>query len=111
VVACRAEEVLQIVVGVGQIRDLVAVEQAAPVALRDFDKVRDRGGERSEGRTLPEHLRQQSAVLPPQFQGAADRTVLEEVRGPMHPAKGGADLRPKGIRLLQGSGQQRGKAR
>jgi hypothetical protein len=57
-----AEEVLEIIVGPGQVRDLVAVEEPGPVALGHGAEVLDGGGQRPHGGALVPHRGEQLAV-------------------------------------------------
>jgi len=111
-----AEELLQGVIGPGQVGNLIAMEQAGQVAGRDFQEV-PQGRARSPGPlTLPSHRPQMGPVLAADDLGGAFLGVAENRGGLLHQAKGVLDRRPEcgglgqalsedGLQLRQGLGE------
>jgi hypothetical protein len=103
----RPKTLLQVIIGPGQIGDLIAVKESRPVTARDLEEVGQCRGEPSCGSSVPRHGTQQAAQAtlhgcPSELVG-----VREDVSRPMHPAVGDPHVRPQGGRLGQASLEER----
>src|SRR5438067_1574145 len=107
VIADGAEELLQDVVGPGQARAVVAVEESWPVAGADLEEVRHGRLEGPDACLIVPDLGEQ--ILQPLSDRAARRLVLvlQEACGLMNPAVGDPDRRPQGIGGSEPFGDQR----
>ena len=95
VVAGGPEELLQRVVGAGQVGHLVALEQAGPVAGGHLQEVGDRRREGTGGLSLMDHLRQQATIGSPQLLDAQAVGIAQQMGRAMHPRIGRPDLGPE----------------
>jgi transposase len=98
VMARGAEEVLEIIIGPREVGDLIALKDAAPIALGHGAEVLDGGRQRPHGGALVSHLGEQPAVGAAQREEVVARRIRKQVSRLMHPAVGGANLRPEGGR-------------
>jgi len=94
-VAMRAKELFQIIIGPRQLRDAIAVEQTRPITAADFEKMVDRRRERARAGSVPAHRPQQPLQAP--LDGGLPELILvvQEVRRPLDPALGNADVGPQ----------------
>src|SRR5215212_8940484 len=106
VVALRAEELLEAVVGARQAGHGVAVEQPGPVAARYLAEVPDSLGERPRLAAVTGHGGQEPVEAAPDKAGVLLAPVVQDVGGPVHPAVGARDVRPERSRALQAAGDQ-----
>src|SRR6188768_3121039 len=97
VIADGAEELLQDVVGPGQPRDVVAVEESRPVAGADLEEVRHRRLEGPDDRLLVTDLSEQR-LQPLSDLATSERVlILQESGGLVNPTVGDPNGRPHGI--------------
>ena len=106
VVASGAEVVLQVVVGAGQVRHVVAVEEAWPVTASHLKEVPHGGTEGARGRLSCGHLGQEGGVRGADLVARPARLVHEQVSCPMDPLVGHPDVGPERGGHAQPTGQQ-----
>ena len=108
--ALRAKKLLQILIGPGQLRDALAVNQAGPGAPAALQTVPYRWCEAPGfGLRLPHGPEQ--PVPPPLSSGAwLLGGMMPDVRGAMHPAIGHLHLGPQRRRRVQPTAQDRPQA-
>jgi hypothetical protein len=94
VVAHGAEDVLQVVVGTGDVGSAIAHEQTGPIAGGHFQEVAHRRLERTDRVGLLADLREQASVGLTQRTDVSPRCVVQQVGCPMQPAEGKPDRRP-----------------
>src|SRR4051812_46411858 len=107
VIADGTEELLQDVVGPGQPRDVVAVEESRPVAGADLEEVRHRRLEGADARLLVPDLGEQRLQLLSDLVAGEIVLVLQEPGGLVNPAVGDPDSRPHRVRGGQPFGDER----
>ena len=93
-VALRAKEMLEVVVGAWQAGHRVTREQPGFVAAGHLAEVPDGVGERPRRSAVPVHGRDQPVEAAPDKAGVFLTPVVQDVRGPVHPAVGARDVRP-----------------
>src|SRR4051794_29137607 len=106
VVALRAEQMLEVVVGPRQAGQRVTMEQPGFVAAGHLAEVLDSVRERPRLAGVPVHGRDQPVEAAPDKAGVLLAPVVQDVRGPVHPAVGARDVRPERSRALQAAGDQ-----
>ena len=110
VVAVRAKQLLQRVVGARQIGHAIAVEQARAVAGRHLHEVVDGTSQRA-GRIAPRGpSRQQALVADLHADRIEPGLVGKNMGGRTEPAMGTTDVRPEGSGALQTTLRQRADA-
>src|SRR5439155_3595517 len=106
VVALRAEQMLEVVVGAWQAGYRVTMEQPGFVAAGHLAEVPDGVGERPRRAAVSVHGGDQPVEAALDKAGVFLTPVVQDVRGPVHPAVGARDVRPKRSRALQAAGDQ-----
>src|SRR4051794_14445885 len=106
VIALRAEQMLEVVVGAPQAGHRVTMEQPGFVAAGHLAEVPDGVGERPRLSAVPVHGRDEPVEAAPDKAGVLLAPVVQDVRGPVHPAVGALDVRPERSRALQAAGDQ-----
>jgi hypothetical protein len=95
VVAVRPKGLLQVIIGPGQIRDLIAVKEPWPVAARDFQEMSQRGGKCPSASPMPRHGAQQATQATLNSRPRALVLVGEDLGYLVAPAIGDAHLGPQ----------------
>ena len=111
VVAVRAEELLQLVVGPRQAADVVAPEQPRPVALRHLAEVIRRLGQRAQRLAVPGQRGGQSAVASSHRRRTQPLLVGQDRGQAPDPAEGRPYLRPRRLGRFQTLAQNRPQPR
>jgi hypothetical protein len=93
--AMGAKKLLQIIIGAGESRDALAVEQPRPITPADFEKVVDGGGERAGFGMVLRHRPQEPLQAPLHHGRPVLVVVVQDRRRPMDPAIGDADVGPQ----------------
>jgi hypothetical protein len=62
--AMGTKKLLQIIIGAGEIRDAIAVEQPGPITAADLEKVVDGRGKRARFGVVPRHGTEQPLQAP-----------------------------------------------
>ena len=93
--AARAKQLLQSVVGARQVGNAVAVEQTRPVASRHLVEVIDRRAKRAGLAAVAAHSADQPVKAPAHDLCRCTISVAEDVRGGMDPAIGALDVGPQ----------------
>ena len=106
VVTVRAEQMLEVVVGARQAGHRVTMEQPGFVAAGHLAEVPDGVGERPRLSAVPVHGGDEPVEAAPDKAGVLLAPVVQDVRGPVHPAVGARDVRPERSRALQAAGDQ-----
>src|SRR4051812_27588740 len=106
VVALRAEQMLEVVVGAWQAGYRVTMEQPGFVAAGHLAEVPDGVRERPRFFAVTMHGRDQPVEAAPDKAGVLLAPVVQDVCGPVHPAVGARDVRPERSRALQAAGDQ-----
>ena len=101
VVAMGTKIVLQVLVGPWELRDLIAVKEAGPLAPGPLEEGDPRRHEYSGSSAGSPHRAPQTAQPPFHHCPRLLAFVGADVRGPMDPAGGNAHLRPPGSRRGQ----------
>jgi transposase len=107
VVAIRAEEPFQVVVGPRQVRHVVAPEQPGPVAASDLAEVVERLGQAAHRPAMPGQRGDQAAGAASHRRGIAPPLIGQDHGQPPGPAEGRPHLRPYLGRRLQALAQDR----
>src|SRR3954449_6607606 len=94
VVALRAEQMLEIGVGARQAGYRVTNEQPGSVAAGHLAEVPDGVGERPRRAAVPVHGGDEPVEAALDKAGVFLAPVVQDVRGPVHPAVGARDVRP-----------------
>src|SRR3954470_3324170 len=94
VVALRAAQMLEVVVGARQAGHRVTREQPGFVAAGHLAEVRDGVGERPRLAAVPMHGGDEPVEAALDKAGVFLAPVVQDVRGPVHPAVGARDVRP-----------------
>src|SRR4051794_11847185 len=94
VVALRAEQMLEVVVGPRQAGHRVTMEQPGFVAAGHLAEVPDGVGERPRRAAVPVHGGDEPVEAALDKAGVFLAPVVQDVRGPVHPAVGARDVRP-----------------
>jgi hypothetical protein len=101
VVSVTSKELFQVIVGAGQIRRVVTMEQARPVTASHLEEVFDSARKFRGKRSMPRHGSDQTAETSANT-GAVGRFVIRQNVGSlMHPAERDANRRPGQGRLRQ----------
>jgi hypothetical protein len=87
-VTMGAKEVFQVVVGAGQVRDIIAVEEPRPVAPGDFEEMHDARFQLSSFGTPALHRTEQTLKAPSHMGPIKLGRVAQEVGSGMHPSIG-----------------------
>ena len=106
VVALRAEQMLEVVVGAWQAGHRATMEQPGFVAAGHLAEVRNGVRERPRLAAVPVHGGDQPVEAALDKAGVFLTPVVQDVRGPVHPAVGARDVRPERSRALQAAGDQ-----
>src|SRR3954471_13228054 len=94
VVALRAEQMLEVVVGAWQAGYRVTNEQPGFVAASHLAEVPDGVGERPRLAAVTVQGGDEPVEAAPDKAGVLLASVVQDVRGPVHPAVGARDVRP-----------------
>jgi len=94
VVALRAKQMLEVVVGPRQAGHRVTMEQPGFVAAGHLAEVPDGVGERPRRAAVPVHGGDEPVEAALDKAGVFLAPVVQDVRGPVHPAVGARDVRP-----------------
>jgi hypothetical protein len=94
VVALRAEQMLEVVVGARQAGHRATMEQPGFVAAGHLAEVPDGVGERPRLSAVTVHGGDEPVEAAPDKAGVLLAPVVQDVRGPVHPAVGARDVRP-----------------
>src|SRR3954466_9297571 len=94
VVALRAEQMLEVVVGAWQAGYRVTMEQPGFLATGHLAEVPDGVRERPRLAAVPVHGGDQPVEAALDKAGVFLTPVVQDVRGPVHPAVGARDVRP-----------------
>src|SRR5918998_1664904 len=94
VVALRAEQMLEVVVGAWQAGHRATMEQPGFVAAGHLAEVPDGVGERPRLSAVMVHGGDEPVEAAPDKAGVLLAPVVQDVRGPVHPAVGARDVRP-----------------
>ena len=98
--ARRPKELFQVIVGARQARDLVAVEEAIPIALRDFPEMRYGWSELSQLLLMLCHDLQQLLIVLLQAGNVVLLGIGEQMSGLIHPGVSLPDRRPQRLGRL-----------
>ena len=101
VVAMGTKTLLQVVIGPWEIRDLIAVKEAWPVAPGHLEEVDERRRQGPDGRSVPHHRAQQTAQATFYYCPRLLVFVGEDMSYPMDPVVGKAHIGPQGSCLGQ----------
>jgi transcriptional regulator with XRE-family HTH domain len=101
----RAEEMLQVIVGARQVGDVVAGEEAGPIACRHLEEVVERRGERADLAARAGQRCQECVVARPNLGTGLLVVGGQDVRGLMDDGVSRAHLGPEGSSGLQAVGQ------
>lgn len=101
VAAVRPKTLLQVVIGPGESRDLIAMKAPRPVTPRDLQEVLQGRHECPSGLPVPHHGSAPAAQATRDGHGGRWLLVAAEVGGAMPPAIGDAHRWPQGSRLDQ----------
>ena len=93
-VAMGTKELFQGIIGPGQLRDIITMKEAWPVAPRDFEEVGQRWGERPRSRPVPTESPQQATETALHGRSRLLWLVGEYLRDAMHPGVGSPYVRP-----------------
>src|SRR5215211_7194510 len=107
VIADGAEKLLQDIVGPGHAWNVVAVEQAGPVAGADLEEVRHGRLEGADGRLAVPDLGEQLLHLVADLAAGERVLVLQEPCRPVDPVVGDPDGRPHRVRGSEPLGDER----
>jgi hypothetical protein len=100
-VAVGPEELLQLVIGPGQISDMRAVKQAWPVAVGDLSDVGQHGGKSRRAAVLvPRHGTEQGSESPPDAVGIEAWGMAQNLGDALDPVIRRPHHGPKGSGLL-----------
>jgi hypothetical protein len=94
-VALRAKQLLEGVVGARQVRHAGGVEQAGPVTVRDLSEVIEGNSESANTAAVPLHGRKQAREAPPDLCARLARFIGEEAGGGMNKAVGPLQIWPE----------------
>src|SRR5690349_3305072 len=111
VVALCAKEMLEVVVGAWQAGYRVTMEQPGFVATGHLAEVPDGVRERRRFFAVTIHGRDQPVEAALEKAVVFLAPVVQDVRGPVHPAVGARDVRPERSRALQAAGDQLARPR
>ena len=106
VIAVRAEEVFEVVVGARYVGHRIAVEEARAPAARDLAEVPDGALERARVGGVAAHRGEHPVEAAPHEASRCLVLVAECVGGGMHPGIGALHIGPQRGRALQGSIEQ-----
>ena len=101
VIAMRAKELFEIIIGAREIRHARAVEKPRPITAADLEKVIDSGGERARGGAVPCHGSEEPLQAPLHHCLIPLVFVVQDVSRTMHPVIGHPHVRPQGGCVIQ----------
>ena len=93
--AMGAKNLLQIIIGAGEIRAAMAVEKPGPITAADLEKVVDGGGQRARFGVVPRHRPEEPSQAPLPHCRTVLVVVVQDMDRPMAPAIGDADGGPE----------------
>lgn len=111
VVALRAEQLLEVVVGPRQARHAVAVEQSGPVAAEHLGEVLNGRGQTAGAIAVPAHGRDQAIEPPADGCGSLATSIAQQPCRGVHPGVGAFHIRPERGRAFQAAADQPAKPR
>ncbi len=94
VVSVTSKELFQVIVGAGQIRRVVTVEQARPVTASHLEEVFDGASKFSGTLSMPRHGSDQTAQTSANTVAVGRFVIRQNVCNLMHPAERDANRRP-----------------
>ena len=94
-VALRAKQLLERVVGARQVRHVSGLEEARPVTVRDLAEVIEGNSERADMAAVALHGCKQAREAPPDLCAGLARFIGEEAGGGMNEAVGPLQIRPE----------------
>ena len=100
-VSVTSKELFQVIVGAGQIRRVVTMEQARPVTAGHLDEVFDSTRKCRGKRSMPRHGSDQTAETSANTVAVGRFVIRQNVGSLMHPAERDANRRPGQGRLRQ----------
>ena len=95
VVALRAEQLLQGIVGAGQTGDVGGMEQPRPITPRDLAEVVESRAEIDDASTVALHRGEQAVEAPPDLGACLRGGIGQQAGGGMHEDEALADRRPE----------------
>jgi hypothetical protein len=109
-IAIGAKKLLQIIIGAGQVGNVLTMKQTWPVAPADLQKVLHRGREGPGFGLMLPHGSAQPVQSPLHGGPCLLGVIIQDVRGAMDPAIGHTHLGPQGRRRVQPTSQDRPQA-